>query len=149
MLKYVRLALLAALGAALLAPTASAAFRHPLRHPSRTDLRSRQVCTTARRGYAHCNSTVVVRQSGFTLAASSPTGYGPAQFQTAYGLPSTSAGAGQTIAIVDAYNDPTAEQDLATYSNTYGLPACTTANGCFKKVNQNGVQGSYPANNQG
>src|SRR5207244_12510233 len=39
--------------------------------------------------------------------------------------------------------------DLAAYRSTYGLPACTTANGCFKTVNQNGVQGSYPTNNQG
>ena len=38
---------------------------------------------------------------------------------------------------------------MATYRSTYGLPACTTANGCFKKVNQNGVQGSYPTNDQG
>jgi subtilase family serine protease len=38
---------------------------------------------------------------------------------------------------------------MNTYRSTYGLPACTTANGCFKKVNQSGVQGSYPANNQG
>ena len=49
-----------------------------------------------------------------------------------------------TIAIVDAYGYPNAESDLAVYRATYGLPACTTANGCFKKVNQNGVQSSYP-----
>ena len=36
-----------------------------------------------------------------------------------------------------------------TYRSFYGLPACTTANGCFRKVNQSGVQGSYPANNVG
>src|SRR5204862_7514451 len=64
-------------------------------------------------------------------------------------LPSGTAGAGQTVAIVDAFDDPSAEADLNTYRSTYGLPACTTANGCFKRVNQNGVQGSYPANNQG
>ena len=53
------------------------------------------------------------------------------------------AGAGTTIAIVDAYNDPTAEADLNVFSSTYGLPACTTANGCFTKVNQRGTK-SYP-----
>jgi subtilase family serine protease len=52
------------------------------------------------------------------------------------------------VAIDDAYDDKTAEADLSTYRATYGLPACTTAIGCFKKVNQNGVQGSYPGNNQ-
>lgn len=52
------------------------------------------------------------------------------------------------MAIVDAYNDPTAEADLAVYRSQYGLPACTTANGCFKKVNQTGGT-SYPRTNAG
>jgi subtilase family serine protease len=51
----------------------------------------------------------------------------------------------RTIAIVDAYDDSTAEQDLANYRWRYHLPPCTTANGCFKKVNQNGFQGHYPS----
>src|SRR5207253_9077469 len=66
-----------------------------------------------------------------------PSGYGPADIQSAYKL-SSSAGAGTTVAIVDAYNDPTAESDLAVYRSQFGLPACTTANGCFRKVNQTG-----------
>lgn len=68
-------------------------------------------------------------------------GYGPTDLQSAYSLPTTS-GAGQTVAIVDAYDDPNAESDLATYRSYFGLSACTTANGCFRKVNQNG--GSTP-----
>ena len=64
--------------------------------------------------------------------------YDPYWLQSAYNAPSTTAGAGQTVAIVDAYDDPTAEADLAYYRNFFGLPACTTANGCFKKVDQNG-----------
>ena len=44
---------------------------------------------------------------------------------------------------------PTRKRDLATYRAQFGLPACTTANGCFKKVNQNGVQGNYPRANTG
>ena len=52
------------------------------------------------------------------------------------------------MAIVDAYNDPNAESDLAVYRSTYGLPACTTANGCFRKVNQYGGT-SYPRGNTG
>jgi subtilase family serine protease len=78
-----------------------------------------------------------------------PSGYGPTQLQSAYKLPSSTKGAGQTIAIVDAYDDPEAEADLGVYRSTYGLPSCTTANGCFKKVNQKGVQGSYPRKNGG
>jgi hypothetical protein len=77
-----------------------------------------------------------------------PSGYGPSDIQSAYELGNGNAG-GRTVAIVDAYDDPNAESDLATYRSTYGLPACTTANGCFKKVNQSGVQGSYPAGNTG
>ena len=50
----------------------------------------------------------------------------------------------ETVAIVDAYDDPNAESDLAAYRSQYGLAACTTANGCFRKVNQNGGT-SYPA----
>jgi hypothetical protein len=77
-----------------------------------------------------------------------PSGYGPADIQEAYGLAGADAD-GRTVAIVDAYDDPTAESDLATYRSTYGLPACTTANGCFTKVNQNGQQGNYPAGDPG
>jgi subtilase family serine protease len=68
-------------------------------------------------------------------------GYGPTDIVDAYQL-DTSGGAGQTIAIVDAYDDPNAEADLAVYRATWGLPPCTTANGCFHKVNQRG--GSAP-----
>jgi len=77
-----------------------------------------------------------------------PSGYGPVDIQGAYGLGGGNA-AGRTVAIVDAYDDPNAESDLAAYRSQYGLPACTTANGCFKKVNQSGVQGNYPAGNTG
>jgi subtilase family serine protease len=73
------------------------------------------------------------------LATTSPTGLSPATIKSAYSFSTAStAGAGKTIAIVDAFNDPTAESDLGVFSSQYGLPACTTANGCFKKVNQTG-----------
>src|SRR5213075_3494493 len=51
---------------------------------------------------------------------------------------------GYTIAIVDAYGYANAERDLSVYRAQYGLPPCTTANGCFKKVNQTGAASSYP-----
>jgi subtilase family serine protease len=82
-------------------------------------------------------------------ATTAPTGLSPATIKSVYGFPTSStAGAGKTIAIVDAYNDPTAESDLAVFSSQYGLPACTTANGCFSKVNQTGGS-SYPRTNAG
>jgi len=77
------------------------------------------------------------------------SGYQPCDLQTAYQLPSSTTGSGQTVGIVDAYDDPNAESDMSVYRSTFGLPACTTANGCFRKVNQSGVQGSYPRNNTG
>ena len=105
------------------------------------------VCPSAAVGAAHCHAYVVTDAHGNPAATTSPTGYGPTQFHTAYTLPTTSPVA-QTIGIVDAYDDPNAESDLATYDNAYGLPPCTTANGCFRKVNQTGGT-AYPRGNAG
>ena len=82
-------------------------------------------------------------RAGATADATLPDGYGPADLRAAYHLPST-GGADQTIAVVDAYDDPTAEADLAVYRTTYGLPPCTTDNGCFRKVNERGDTGPLP-----
>ena len=70
-------------------------------------------------------------------------GYGPSSLQSAYVLPSSTAGSGQTVAVVDAMDDPDAASDLATYRSDWGLPACGT--GCFSKVNQNGATSPLPA----
>ena len=83
------------------------------------------------------NTTEHVRALGVTAAAT-PSGYGPSSLLSAYNLPAN-GGAGQTVAIVDAYNDPNAASDMATYRSQYGLPACTTASGCFKQVSQTGT----------
>jgi hypothetical protein len=77
-----------------------------------------------------------------------PGGYSPATLHSAYNLPTTASGT-PTVAVVDAYDDPSIEADLAVYSQMFGLPACTTANGCFRKLNQSGVQGAYPAPDYG
>ncbi|MBA2470882.1 MAG: hypothetical protein H0V41_01035, partial [Pseudonocardiales bacterium] len=81
-------------------------------------------------------------------ATAVPNGFGPADLRSAYQL-STSGSAAMTVAIVDAFDDPNAEADLATYRSTFGLPACTTANGCFRKVNQNGQTSPLPATDPG
>ena len=80
-------------------------------------------------------------------AAATPSGIGPSDLTSAYALPS--GGSGATVAIVDAYDDPNAESDLATYRAQYGLPACTTANGCFKKVNGSGQSSPLPTADSG
>src|SRR5947207_2524716 len=77
-----------------------------------------------------------------------PAGYGPADLKDAYKLP-TDRGSGATVAIVDAFNDPNAESDLAVYRAQYGLPPCTSATGCFRKVNQTGATSPLPADDKG
>src|SRR4029077_2809307 len=94
-----------------------------------------RACLAAPSDRASCGAQVVSDANGNPSASSTPpaSAYGPAQLHGGYSLPTTAPNA-QTIAIVDAYNDPNAESDLATFDNYYGLPPCTTANGCFRKV---------------
>ena len=74
-----------------------------------------------------------------TPSAPPSTAFTPAQIRHAYGFDLVSnQGAGQTIGIVDAYDDPNAEADLAVFDAQFKLPACTSANGCFRKVYGNG-----------
>jgi hypothetical protein len=87
-----------------------------------------------------------VKAAALRAAAATPAGLSPADLQDAYGFQSSSAGMRQTVAVVTAYDDPTAETDMGTYRSEYGLPSCTTADECFSKVNQAGGT-SYPAAN--
>jgi subtilase family serine protease len=102
-------------------------------------------------GHAACNA--LLRTSKVHKNSGTPTtsGYIPSQLQAAYGLTSASAadGSGQTIGIVDAYNDPTAAADLAVYRSAYGLPACTVASGCLKITSQTGSTTSLPSTDGG
>lgn len=72
-----------------------------------------------------------------------PSGYGPVQLRKAYNLP-TQTPLPQTIAIVAAYDNPRAESDLKVYSKTFSLPICSSANGCFRKVNIEGEISPLP-----
>ena len=94
----------------------------------------------------HCDAVPLTDSAGevaVTPAVDGPpsTSLGPQQIQSAYNLPD--AGAGETVAIVDAYGYSSAEADLGLFRSYYGLPACTTANGCFTKVDENGGT-NYP-----
>jgi len=119
-------------------------------HDGDTDVRA--VCSAPRhRAQEACLAMKVTDMDAYvgprpagpdSVGAATPAGYNPALLQRAYSLPS-GRGSGSTVALVDAYDDPNAESDLATYRRTYGLPPCTTANGCFRKVSQNGST-SYP-----
>ncbi|MEV6736821.1 putative Ig domain-containing protein [Streptomyces sp. NPDC051104] len=112
---------------------------------------TQHLCATAKPGHASCfaqRRTDIRQRLASALAAAAPSGLSPANLHSAYNLPST-GGSGLTVAVVDAYNDPNAESDLATYRSTYGLSACTKANGCFKQVSQTGSTTSLPTNDSG
>ncbi|MBV8366453.1 MAG: peptidase S8 [Candidatus Eremiobacteraeota bacterium] len=102
---------------------------------------ARRVCGYAGPGQMRC---MAWKRTDATLSPAVASGYGPADLQAAYSLPSNSNGIGQTVAIVDAFDDPKAESDLAVYRSTFALPPCTTANGCFLKVNQSGATSPLP-----
>jgi subtilase family serine protease len=100
-------------------------------------------------GQLRCFSQAIAHGRGLgPQIMAGPTGLGPAQIKSAYKLSGLSSG-GRTVAIVDAFDDPKAASDLATFRSQYGLPACTTANGCFKKVGQNGATSPLPSGDYG
>jgi hypothetical protein len=129
-----------------------------------SDYTVRQVCAAPAAGYAGCLALELVPKTAAARAHTHPLGitlndsvgvgkaaevcehptpaegcFGlrPEDLHSVYGLPTTAASA-QTIALVDAYNDLTAEADLEVYDKEFGLPACTAANKCFEQVNQKG-----------
>ena len=121
--------------AQLLSVRTTRALVHPrLRQPA-SPFRLRRPRSRSNRG-----------SSAAIAAATAPQPGTPAYLQQAYDLAylSQTGGAGTTVAVVDANDDPNAEANLGTYRSEFGLPACTTANGCFTKVNQTGGT-TYPA----
>lgn len=119
---------------------------------------AKMVCPPAKLGRASCFAMRLVRATATTPGANSyeaaagaatqgpAGGLTPSDLATAYGFSSTATGTGQTVAIVDAYNDPTIEADLQTFDTQYTLALCTSANGCFKKVGQTGSTTVLPPN---
>ncbi len=120
-------------------------------------------CGSVAARFARChaiqriNSNAKPRPGASSCATFTGSGYTPTDLRTAYSLPSTTAGSGQTVAIVDAFDDPNAQSDLSCYRTRMGiaqLNACGSTVGSgtgpwFCKVNQNGVQGSYPRGDKG
>jgi subtilase family serine protease len=166
---------LARTAAALLAAGALALGLSPAANASLSSsaYRTQNMCTIPRPGSAGCLGVRLVstsltradlkaaatRQAGEAAAGASPTvtnktpnpeGLTPANLHAAYSLPTEVLSSSvQTIAVVDAYNDPTAEADLSVYDKQFGLPACTSANGCFRKLNQEGKTSPLPATEGG
>lgn len=150
---------LSALGAAALVLCLLAGSAAALTPLPRSDYAVRAACSAPSPGQASCLALQLVPRSAEARAHTHPLGVGspttrpaasasegsfgltPSDLHTAYQLPNTAAGE-QTIALVDAYNDLTAESDLKAYDEALGLPPCTSTNGCFKKVNQHGEAGA-------
>jgi subtilase family serine protease len=134
-----------ALSLPLMWPGAAGAASAPVTH------RLVRPCGVARGTTVVCD--VVVNQKlvdgQVAAAAGSQAGYGPSDLTSAYGLAAAAATAGgtQTVAVVDAFNDPDAASDLARYRSYYSLPACTEASGCFRQVSQTGSSTALPADN--
>ena len=148
---------LAVLAGAVLAPSAlavpqgdPAAARSPQPLPAHSQ---RPVCGPPSAGHARCHAHVITHQDSATPLASTSysSGWSPANLASAYNLPTLAGdpGTGPTVAIVDAYDNPNAETDLNVYRSQFGLGACTTANLCFKKVNQSGTASPLPVGDTG
>jgi subtilase family serine protease len=133
-----------ALALALVAVATGPAMATPPTSPGvEFGLSHRPVCPPAPDFAARCHADVVTLGGGQPLATTTYSqGYGPADLASAYVLPASTTPA-QTVAIVDAYDNPNVESDLSVYRSRFGLPPCTTANGCFRKVDQRGGT-AYP-----
>jgi subtilase family serine protease len=125
-------------------------------HSSAQGLGHRDSCGVAGEGAVRCFAKVVTDANGNTFKGADPSsslsgppaGWHSGDLQSAYNLTGAVGAANtQTIAIVDAYDNPNAAADLAVYRSTMGLPACGA--GCFTKVNQNGDASPLPAANTG
>ena len=105
----------------------------------------RQVCPTPTRpGQMTCMALAPARGRGAIGPATAPPAgtYSPRVLQEAYGLVSAAGKtppSTETVAIVDAYSDPSASADLSVYRSQYGLPSCTTSDGCLTIVGQDGT----------
>jgi PKD domain len=158
-----RCAMLVAVLAVALAPSPALAAATPIPHGGFAE--AVPACAPPVPGYARCFALVrkhlAARPAGASGASVQPFlvgggagtalagpagGLTPEDLASAYGFSPSSGGTGETVAIVDAFDDPNIESDLAKFDAQYTqLPSCTTANGCFKKVGQTGSTGSLPA----
>ncbi len=151
--------LVAVAGAALIfSSTAGAAGTSPLEVRY---AKVREICPHARPHGARCMGLRLVpaRKNApgaraYVLAAGARSkgpagGLTPADLASAYGFVASAGGSEQTVALVDAFDDPDIEADLGTFDSQYGLPACTSENGCFTKVSQTGSTTELPEGEPG
>ncbi|SEO87073.1 S53 family peptidase [Actinacidiphila rubida] len=150
------LALTAAAGIAAVSPAAAQASSAAPAGGSKGSVTTAHACAKPLHPgspvcYALVRTDVSAVHANALAPDATPSGYGPSDLQRAYNLASAAAsnGGSATVAVAELADDPNLESDLGTYRAQYGLPACTTANGCFRKVNQSGQQGNYPPGDTG
>jgi subtilase family serine protease len=137
---------LGACAAGLLLAGCSGVWQSPIGAPGQTQLRVLgwhapvRACIGTRIGRAQCDALIEFAAKD----ADAPSGWSPADLQSAYNLPSTTRGKGQVVAIVDAYDNPKVASDLAKYRSTFDLPKAN-----FTKYNQNGQTSNYPQGSPG
>jgi hypothetical protein len=145
-----------------LSGAAAAAAAQPAASPGSAGTNGvRPVCAIPSQGFVQCHAIQLdnpaawqgqqmAANKGPAPSSATPSGFGPSDLQSAYALTaaSLSGGSTKTVAIVDAYGDPSAETDLASYRWFFGLSSCTTGNGCFHKVDELGGS-NYPLGNTG
>ena len=147
----------AALGVVLaLGVIAASAF--PSGSQAAPGLSHRSVCSrSSRTDAAYCHAHILTHAgSGKTFATTSySSGLSPQRLWDAYKLPgaanNTFVWNNQTIAIVDAYDNPNAASDLLAYRQQFGLPLCSNGGvDClFSKVNQSGASSPLPVADMG
>jgi len=133
--------LFGALTAVLIAGCAGAPLRSPTTSLSNAAGQTRALagCGTHRGGGVQCMTVTERAAAGPDVA-----GWAPLDFQTRYRLPSSTKGAGEIVAIVDAYDNPNVASDLGQYRTQFGLGTAT-----FAKYNQRGEQKNYPEGDKG
>jgi subtilase family serine protease len=141
--------IVAALGVVSLVVTALATGLPSATAAPSAKLHPERVCKAVlAKGEANCHALKMVNDRGKPQPSSTPPpALTPTSLRNAYKLAGTSSG-GRTVAIVDAYGYPNLESDLGEYRATYGLPACTSGNGCLRVIDQNGGT-NLPAFNLG
>lgn len=133
---FIALSGLAAAGSTAIAAPSSSGVTHA----------NNRVCSAAPSGIAACFAVrhdTYVNGRPTPNAGASVSGYGPGDLLDAYKLAiASTGGGGRTVAIVDAYDLPTAESDVNTYRSQFGLPPFNAGGPTFTKINQDG--GSTP-----
>ncbi len=110
-----------------------------------TSASSAAICPDTPDGSPYCHAYGLVDSTGHLITNPAPAGYSPSQLRSAYKITGTGAST-TTIAVITAFDYATAEADLATYRAQFGLPACASSTGCFRKVDESGGT-AYPGPN--